>query len=296
MNVKDSSIPYNKAMKIGGHLSVAGGYHKALLKTQEIGGNCVQIFSSSPRSWQSIPPSDISIAEFLRLKDELKIDPVYFHASYLINLANSGWGGEQSVKTLIDELKLAEKMKVVGTIIHLGSFKSKDEKPNDEQYSVLFNNISRVLENSPSSTYFIAENAGSRKIGATLDELGYIVKTLQDDRIKICIDTCHAHAAGYDLSTKEKFDNFWEEFDQKIGLERLEVFQVNDSKDALGSFRDRHENIGDGTIPPEVFTFLLTDERTKNKPFILEVPGEDKKGPDKKNVEKLKSLSSYARA
>lgn len=277
-------------MKIGAHLSVAGGYQNALLKTKEIGGNCVQIFSSSPRSWQPYFPSPDTISSFVEMKNNLKIDPIYFHASYLINLANDNFIGEQSVKTLIKELILSEKMQVKGTIIHLGSFKLKAEEPTSAQYEILFKNIQSVLDEIPNDSLFIAENAGSRKIGATLEELGFIVRTINDKRIKICIDTCHAHAAGYDLSTSDSFNRFWDTFDKKIGMDNLEVFQVNDSKDQLGSFRDRHENIGEGLIPQSVFSQLLTDTRTKDIPFILEVPGTDRKGPDIKNIQKLLSL------
>lgn len=290
------------AIKVGGHLSVAGGYHNALTKTKEIGGNCVQIFSSSPRSWQPFVPTDEIITKFVETKKQLEIDPVYFHASYLINLANPDWGGSQSVTTLIQELTLAQKMGVKGTIIHLGSFKNKPARnamqsvaggegsATQEQYSVLFKNISKVLENTPTDTLFIAENAGNRKIGWSLDELGIIVKTIADPRVKICIDTCHAHAAGYDLSTAEKFEQFWTTFDEKIGMDRLEVFQINDSKDLLGSFRDRHENIGEGTIPQSTFRLLMNHSLTKSKPMLLEVPGEDKKGPDAKNIAVLQEF------
>lgn len=277
-------------MKIGGHLSIAGGHINALVKTVEIGGNCLQLFSSSPRNWAVIPPTDEQIADFLKTKNELHIDPLYFHASYLINLADNGYLGERSVEMLVAELNLAKKMEVQGTIIHLGSFKLKEEKPTEEHYQILFDNIKKVLKNTPEETYFIIENAGNKKICNSLDELGYIVKSLNHPRIKVCLDTCHFHAAGYDLSSREKFDRYFKDFEKKVGLEKLEVFQVNDSKDSLGSFRDRHENIGEGTIPQETFRLLLTDPLTKNKPFILEVPGEEKKGPDSKNIKKLLSF------
>ncbi|MDQ5900895.1 MAG: hypothetical protein QG600_473 [Patescibacteria group bacterium] len=276
-------------MKIGGHLSVAGGYHHALTKTKEIGGNALQIFSSSPRSWQSVTPTPEAIQTFVSMKNELSIDPIYFHASYLVNLANGEWGGDQSVTKICNELNLASQMGIKGTIIHLGSFKSK-ENPTQDQYKILFSHIENILKNSPSDTYFIAENAGSHKIGASIEELGLIVKTMRDDRIKICIDTCHAHAAGYDLSTSESFDSFWTLFDKEIGLKNLEVFQINDSRDPLGSFRDRHENLGQGNIPQSVFEQLVNDKRTRNLPFILEVPGFEKLGPDKQNIDILKSF------
>lgn len=277
-------------LKIGGHLSVAGGYHNALIKTVEIGGNALQIFSSSPRNWGVVPPSEEQIQLFLQTKKDLAIDPIYFHASYLVNLADNERIGSASIQTLTDELRLAEKMQVKGTIIHLGSFKLKDEKPTPQQYSILFSNIQQVLDNTPEETLFLIENAGNKKLCWSLEELGFIVKELNHRRVKVCLDTCHLWGAGYDLSTEDKFNYYFDQFDKLVGLEKLEVFQVNDSKDELGSFRDRHENIGEGSIPMNEFELLVNHEITRDKPFLLEVPGEDKKGPDKDNVTRLASL------
>lgn len=282
----------NNSLFIGGHLSISGGHINALSKTVEIGGNCLQLFSSSPRNWKVNPPSDEQVKEFINLKHKLSIEPIYFHTSYLINLADNNFIGKKSMHTLTSELKLAKKMEVMGTIIHLGSFKLKEGKPTNNQYDVLFKNIHEILNYTPKETLFIIENAGNNKIGNSLDELGFIVKSLNHPRVKVCLDTCHFHAAGYDLSSKDKFDKYFKEFDQKIGLNKLEVFQINDSKDPLGSFRDRHENIGEGQIPFETFRLLLTDERTKYIPFILETPGFDKKGPDKKNIDIVKNLAN----
>ncbi len=276
---------------IGAHLSIAGNFTNALTKTQEIGGNCLQIFSSSPRQWQRIPVSDEVCNTFREKSSLTNIAPIYFHASYLVNLADDTRIGEQSIHTMIAELKLAEKMGILGSIIHLGSFKDREKN-----YEILFRNIEEILKNTPENTFFIIENAGNKKIGTTLEELSLIVKTLHHPRIKICLDTCHLFAAGYDLGTKTSFDTYFSEFDEKIGLDRLEVIQVNDSKDPLGSYRDRHENIGEGTIPPETFHLLLNDPKTKKLPFILETPGFDKAGPDKENVDRLKALFLSPRA
>jgi len=279
-------------LKIGAHLSIAGGYENALLKTEEIGGNCLQIFSSSPRNWGVQPVTDEQVNTFLKYKEKLAIDPIYFHASYLVNFANNDLIGERSISTLIDELHLASRMHVIGSIIHLGSFKI-DTEPTNEQYDIVFKNVLKVLDSTPENTFFIIENAGNKKLNWSLRELGFIMKTLNHPRIKVCLDTCHLWAAGYDLSTPDKFKKFFEEFDQKVGIEKLEVFQVNDSRDPLGSFRDRHENIGEGTIPLEEFRLLVNSPLTSTLPLILEVPGTDKKGPDENSIKSLTSLISY---
>lgn len=289
-------------MIIGAHQSIAGGYEKALESIDSKGGNSLQIFSSSPRGWNFAKPTEEQIDTFLMTNQDLKIDPVYFHASYLVNFADMGRTGKISIKMLSNELNLAAKMEVKGSIVHLGSFKEKEtalfsEVTNgqptpskDEKYTTLIENIEEVLITSPKDVFFIIENAGNRKIGQTIDEIGRIVHDVNDPRIKVCLDTCHLHAAGYDLRTTENFEKFLEEFDTKVGLDRLEVVHVNDSKDPFGSLRDRHENLGQGQVGDDVFRNLLNHPKTKHLSFIIETPGFDDNGPDKKNIDILKNF------
>lgn len=171
-------------------------------------------------------------------------------------------------------------MGVKGSIVHVGSFK-KDE-PN---YEVLEKNIREVLKNTPENTFLIVENAGNRKVGKTLEEIGIIARW--DKRIKVCLDTCHLHAAGYDLTD---LGLFLETFNAVVGLEKLELFHANDSKDEFGSLRDRHENIGVGKVGLEIFQKLLNNPLLKTMPFICEVPGFENLGPDKRNLDILKDL------
>lgn len=230
-----------------------------------------------------------TVQNFLKLKQSLQINPVYFHAMYLVNFADADRIGKFSVQTLITELKLANRLGVKGSIIHLGSFKSHD-KPTKDQYNILLQNIQEVLDKTPDDTYFIIENAGNRKICCSLEELGFIVKELNSQRVRVCLDTCHMYAAGFSISTTSSFQQFFTSFDKSVGMEKLEVFQVNDSKGALGSFLDRHENIGEGQMTLEPFRLLLNNPLTKHLPMIIETPGFDRKGPDKKNLDILKSL------
>ncbi len=279
-------------MKIGAHMSAAGGYGEALSRVAAIEGNCLQIFSASPRGWNTPKISPADAKKFVAEKKRLGIDPVYFHASYLINLADAGSTGHLSKKMLIAELGVAEKAGVRGSIVHLGSFKDKDdgEIGAQENYQTLIKNIKEVLKNAPKDVLFLIEDAGTRKIGRRIEEIGKIIRDIGDDRLRVCLDTCHLHAAGYDLRTKEKFDDFLKLFDKEVGLDRLELFHINDSRDPFGSLRDRHENIGEGAVGREVFTLLLNHPKTRNLSFISETPGFDGNGPDKKNLDILRSL------
>lgn len=282
-------------MKIGAHMSIAGGYHLALGRVQEIGGNCLQIFSASPRGWNRAVLTEESKSRFLEAKRRLGIGTIFFHASYLINLAEEGRIGDESKKSLIAELNVASQLGVVGSIVHTGSFKGSPPAKwdtSDKKFAVLMSNISEVLAHTPKDAYLIIENAGNKKIGQNIDELASIIRNAKSDRIKVCLDTCHLFSAGYDLSTQEKFDAFFGEFDTKIGLERLVVFHTNDSRDPFNSGRDRHENIGQGTLTTRPFELLINDRRTRDLPFIIETPGFDGKGPDKKNMDILKSMRS----
>jgi len=278
---------------IGAHLSISGGLHKALENINNKGGTCLQIFSSSPRTWKPSDFSDNDIQLFLKTKHKLNIDPIFFHAMYLINLADPGQTGERSKKALIHELSQAPKLEVMGSIVHTGSFK-EDNKTlscrDRKNYKTLLNNIQFVLEQTPKESQLILENAGNRKIGQTIDQLAEIIEDVGSERIRVCLDTCHLHAAGYDLSANKLFDNFIEDFDEKIGLKKLAVVHMNDSKDHLGDLRDRHDNIGEGNVSIEVFRNFLNNPRTKHIPFIIETPGFDKKGPDKQNIDILKKL------
>lgn len=280
--------------RIGGHLSISGGYVSALDSIVEKGGNALQIFSSSPRIW-SPPKVDTETTEaFQKKRQELGIDTVYFHASYLVNLADNDRIGAVSKKSLIAELNLQPRMGVKGSVVHLGSYKDKESSFDGlfehERFPTLISNIKEILEETPEDSIFLIENAASRKIGQKLEEIAQIMNGVNSERVRICIDTCHLHAAGYDLSTPESFDKFWDRFDELIGLNNLEVIHLNDSRDTFGSLRDRHENLLQGNIPKEVFTQILNDKRTRTLPFILETPGFDKNGPDKKNIDIAKSL------
>lgn len=283
----------NNERKIGAHVSSAGGYGEALKRILAIGGNCLQIFSASPRSFTPAKLSGEEAAVFLaERKSRDKVEPIYFHVSYLINLADSGRIGKLSKMLLTAELKVAEKIKAKGSIVHLGSFKLKEsETPSDASFQILINNIKEVLSDTPVSTLFILENAGTRKIGRTLEEIGKIIGAVGDKRLKVCLDTCHLHAAGYDLGSLSKLEKFLRDFDELVGLSRLEAIHANDSKDPFGSLRDRHENIGAGSVGREVFKLLLNHPKTRGLPFICETPGFDGLGPDKKNLDILKALA-----
>ncbi len=260
----------------------------------EKGGNALQIFSTSPRIWKPAVVSDETAQAFRKRKDELDVTPVFFHASYLVNLADNDRIGAVSKKALISELQLQPRMGVRGSVVHLGSFKDKESSFDGlfehERFPTLIENIKEVLAETPEDSLFIIEDVATRKIGQKIEELSQILTRVNNDRIRFCLDTCHLHCAGYDLSTEDSFEKFFIRFNEHIGLDKIELFHLNDSRDPFSSMRDRHENLGQGKVPKQVFMNLLNHPKTKNIPFILETPGFDKNGPDKQNIDIAKSF------
>jgi len=274
--------------KLGAHQSIAGGLDNAIERVVKIGGNCLQIFSSSPRSWRFAKLTNKQIDNFIKKAEKFLVSPIYFHASYLLNLATDDKVGQLSKLFLINELNLAYKLKIKGTIVHLGSYKNQAKI---RKYQVLINNIKEILEKTPKETLFIIENAGNKKIGQNLEEIAQIFKDVNNPRLRLCLDTCHLFSSGYKFDTKQQLDQFLEKLEQLNLLDKLELWHLNDSRDLPNSGRDRHENIGQGTIGIEEFKILLNHPKTKNYPFIIETPGFNQEGPDKKNLDILKSLS-----
>ncbi|HEX7543100.1 MAG TPA: deoxyribonuclease IV [Patescibacteria group bacterium] len=274
-------------IKFGAHQSISGGYTQALERINNIGGNCLQIFSSSPRGWNFAKPNEGEVKQFIEQKTKLKIEPIYFHATYLINLADESRIGHMSKMSLISEMNLAPKLNVKGSIVHLGSY--KNEK-NDNKYKRLIDNITVILDKTPQNSLFIIENAGNRKIGQTLEEIAQIIKDVNNPRVRICFDTCHLFSNGYRFNNNDELDLFFAKLAKLEINNIIELWHVNDSRDPYNSGRDRHENIGSGTIGLDEFKTLVNHKKTKDYPFIIETPGFDGNGPDKKNLDILKSL------
>lgn len=274
-------------IKLGAHQSISGGYSQALERINNIGGNCLQIFSSSPRGWNFAKPNDDEIKQFTDLKTKLKISPIYFHASYLINLSDEGRIGHMSKMSLISEMNLAPKLNVKGSIVHLGSYKNEE---TDSKYKRLIDNITEILDKTSQDSFFIIENAGNRKIGQTLEEIAQIIRDVNNPRVRICFDTCHLFSNGYRFNNNDELNSFLDKLDRLDLLDKLEVWHVNDSRDEFNSGHDRHENIGQGKMNVDEFKILLNHSKTKSYPFIIETPGFDGNGPDKKNLDILRSL------
>ncbi len=290
--------------KVGAHVSAAVSLDLSLDKAKNIGAECSQIFISPPRQWIQTLHDDKEIERYISKAQEFDISPNFVHGTYLINLGSQNKEHiQKSIEWLIWALNLTSKLKMKGLIFHMGSHKGLGFEKVKEQvvYSlrvILRDDSGPAIAGSSArmtEPFLILENpvATGGNLGSNLQELGWILKTCQDDRLKVCLDLQHAFASGYDLKTPIGLKDFLEEFEIEIGLNNLVAIHANDSKVEYKSLRDRHENIGDGFIGREGFSNIVNNPSLADIPFILEVPGFQKGGPDKENVSILKSLNKY---
>lgn len=272
-------------MFIGAHVSIAGGFDKCIDRIVGMGGNCLMTFASSPRSLQTKEFSETELDQYTKKKIENKIGPHFFHGVYLVNLATEKPDYlEASVKSLLFYQRLAAKINGAGTIFHIGSHKGKGL---DSVYDQICSSINQITESTPPGPKLILENAAGHAgtIGDKLEELARILdKVGHTDRVGICLDTQHAFASGYPISS------LVDTFDSMIGLRYLSAIHLNDSIPEFGSRRDRHANWGEGKIGLSEIANFINDPRLREIPMILEVPGEDHKGPRKIDVDQIKSL------
>lgn len=277
-------------MRIGAHVSTSGGIDKAIDRAIEIGAECVQLFPSAPQGWGFKFPDELTVAEFKRKAYENDIGPNVFHGIYLVSLGSDDLAlVERGKASLIKYLNTAADLGVEGVIFHLNSHKGRGF---DAVFPQVLESIQEVLADTSNDAKLIIENSAGmgNHIGSKFSEIGMFIKELSDSRVKVCLDTQHSFAAGYDLRTKATVEAVMDEFDRDIGLDHLVAIHCNDSKPDLGGALDRHENIGEGFLGTDAFESVLAHPAFKNVPFYLEVPGFEGKGPDAENINILKEL------
>lgn len=273
---------------LGAHVSAAGGHYKAIDKAKELGANTIQIFGSSPRGWRASVPSKENIKKYQEALSNSDVQSVYLHGAYLVNLAGERALYRKSIDNLSMHLQIASALGADGLIFHIGTSKEKDR---DMAMERIAKGAKEVLKNVKGKTKLVMENSsgGGGKIGATLDELTDLHKILNLERVAFCFDTAHAFEAGILDFSPSGIKKFFDDWDKKIGIEKLVAIHANDSKTKFGSGSDRHENLGEGEIGLSGFRNLAKETRLKNTSWMLEVPGFDDMGPDKRNLDILKS-------
>jgi len=274
--------------RIGAHVSTAGGLYFGVEKAQLIGASAIQIFGSSPRSWQRRNITDDEIQKFIQAKKANITGKVYIHACYLINFGSKNPDlVARSIKSLCDDLNLANSINAYGVVVHPGSLR------DGTSLSDIAINIKKVLETVPGAKVIIENSAGGGStIPRTMREIKDLINLIDNPRAEVCMDTAHLWGFGIDISTPKKVKDFEKELEHTLEDINVPIVHFNDSKVKLGSLLDRHENIGVGQIGLDGLRAIANLSFFKNTDFVLEVPGQERAGPDEENIMVLREILS----
>lgn len=284
-------IKNDTALLIGAHLSTSKGLPAALQNALGMGAECLQIFTSSPQMWRGKKYSPADAEAFQSAQSATGVSPVVSHDSYLINLASvDAEILAKSRQAFREEIERCGILGVPMIVTHLGSFKDSTLPEGISRLAESLNLLIPVAEDNGVQIVLETTAGQGSYVGGDFAQFPQIFEQIPaQEKLGVCLDTCHIFVAGYELRTAEAYETMWQEFDQHIGLNRLCVIHLNDTEKALGSHSDRHANIGTGQLGEEPFRLLLHDQRLKKIPKILETPGTDEDYA--RNLEVLRKLA-----
>jgi len=282
----------HKGPLLGAHMSIAGGVDNAVLLGKEVGCDTVQLFTKSSRQWVSKPLGKDEIARFHRAKKETGLNTVVAHDSYLYNFAApDDVLRKKSVAGLIDEMERCEALGVMYLIAHPGAHVGTGEEAGIQTIAKSIDEMHSACPGYETKLAIEITAGQGSNLGYRFQQVRQIIDASKNsDQLRVCFDTEHAFAAGYDLRTKEGYERTFAEFDETIGLEILVAFHLNDAKKDLGCRVDRHEHIGKGFIGLEAFRLLMNDRRFWGLPMCLETPKSDDCHEDRENLATLRNL------
>ena len=279
-------------MRFGFHVSIAGGFAKVRERAERVGCETMQLFSSNPRGWKAAALDDTDVAQFRSDVRASGISPVFVHAPYLPNLAAlKKTVARASVKALVEQARRCDRLGLDYLIVHVGKGLGASE---DAALAQVAASIDSVLAAAPAALILLIENTAGMgsEVGYRFEQLSAIIKQVdRRDRVGIVLDTAHSFEAGYELNTKQGLDATLREFDRLVGLGRLHLLHLNDSKTELGSRVDRHWHIGQGKIGLDGFRFIVNHPLLRHLPGIMETPRESP-ADDRENLETIRSLVS----
>ena len=277
-------------MEFGAHMSAAGGIDKAIDRIEAIGGDCVQVFTQSPRMWRPTNHKPEAIARFHARRAEAGIGGVVCHALYLVNVAAPDDAiYTKSVETLKATMAAAQSIGAEAVIFHVGSHLGSGFEAVVDRIS---DGLAQILEVCEGDTWLCMENSAGpgATVGRSLEELATLMDRLdKHPLLGICLDSCHLYASGYDVTDPEQVDAVITQIDNAMGIDRVRALHVNDSAMPLGSNRDRHANIGEGLMGEGLGAFIA-HPALQHLSAYLEVPGVNKEGPNADEIQKLRDL------
>jgi len=277
---------------IGAHMSTSGGLHNAPLAGVRFGCTAIQIFSKNNHQLSAKPLTPEEITQFKSAVQKSQVTVPLSHCAYLINLASpKNDNYHRSLASMQMEVERAAQLDIPYVILHPGSHTESGVEAGVARIADAINRVHDAQQTKEPMILLECMAGQGSCIGSTFEELLQIMEKVKDqNRIGICIDTCHLFAAGYDIRTGESFAKILDRFAELIGIERIKAFHLNDSKKGLASRVDRHEHIGKGEIGLEAFRYLLNDDRLAEIPMVLETPKNDDGSWDQMNMETLRSL------
>ncbi len=279
---------------IGAHLSIAGGYHNALIKAYNLNCSSLQMFLKNQRTWRMDNPNPIEIKQWFDAKNRLKNDiiEIIAHSNYLINLATDSLElREKSINSLRQELTRANLLGIKYYVLHPGSHKGQGL---DIGIKLIAKHIDKILSELGKTPMILLETtAGSgNTVGGKIEELAKIIDHSKfPEKLGICLDTCHLFVSGYKIYLRNEYDKLMETIDRLIGIDKIKCIHMNDSAYRLSSHRDKHAHIGKGRLGIKPFWFIMQDDRLKNVPKIIETP----KSPDGSDTWDKMNLSILTR-
>lgn len=278
----------------GSHLSIAGGYYKAVEHAAALGMSTVQIFTKNNNQWRAKPLTDDDVRRFRSAVDAHGLQVPCSHDSYLINLASPKddlW--EKSLEAFVVELERAEMLGLAGVVMHPGSYVESTEQQGLKRIVKALDQVHKRTQGVGVQTWLEVTAGQGTNLGYRFEHLGEIIRRSKEpERFGVCIDTCHIFAAGYGLKTREEYEATMQKLDEQVGLDRVRAFHLNDSKREQGSRVDRHEHIGEGHLGLEPFRFVVNDPRFADRPMYLETKKEKRDGEemDAVNLRTLRGL------
>jgi deoxyribonuclease-4 len=277
-------------MLIGAHVSTAGGLASAVERGVERDCDAIQIFHQSPRMWQPTAYTEDDLEAFREAIADSPLQAVVIHAVYLINCASKEREiRRKSLASLEHALRIGDGIGAAGVVLHAGARKGEPQRPSVRRAGKAIREALGASERSP---LLLENTAGTQgPLGRNFDELADLFDAAGGGkRLGACLDCCHLLASGFEVRSPAALAEVVDDFDAKVGLDRLRCLHVNDSKVPLGSNRDRHANLGEGELGRKGLRAFLSEPRFEELPALIETPGPDGKGPDRKEVRVAKRL------
>lgn len=279
-------------MLIGAHMSIAGGVDQAPLRGETVGCKVIQIFTKSSNQWKARALKDEEISNFKKNQESTGISEIIAHDSYLINLASPDEEArKKSLNAFVEEMERCKILGIKNLVMHPGSHKGSGEDEGIKAITAEFNEILSITDGWDINITIETTAGQGTNLGYKFEHIAKMIDGVKaKDRMKVCFDTCHVFAAGYDITTEAGYKETMDKFDSLIGIDRLVAFHINDSKKALGSRVDRHEQLGKGFMGEAPFRFIMNDDRLTHIPKILETPKGKEMDKDRVNLAFLRGV------